>query len=381
MADLLQITQIVPRLPPAISGVGDYALLLARELRKTHQVDTKFVLTDTDWRGESRIDGFEVERLPRKTDEVLRAAMGNSSARWTVLHYVGYAYAPKGCPLWLIRALERTVGLRTEPPQPLITMFHELYATGPLWTSAGLTSTFQKRLTKRLARLSDICFTNRYHSALELNSMRRSHKEKARVFPVFSNFGEPLKPAALAQRRPQAIWFGGLGRSVRNVTKTLAHLRNILRQFEISKLIVIGTNRINLEAAGIHCERHVHLVPEVASRLLSESRFGFLDYYDGYLGKSGIFAAYCSHGLVPILFEPNASEADGLECGRHFLLASSVNDPGTQVQQIADAAWTWYHSHNVAKTAIAFAQAFRQMHGQESRIEARSQAHLASASI
>ena len=39
MSNLHTITAIVPRLPPAIDGVGDYTLNLARQLRKDFNMD------------------------------------------------------------------------------------------------------------------------------------------------------------------------------------------------------------------------------------------------------------------------------------------------------------------------------------------------------
>jgi hypothetical protein len=39
-----KIHQIIPRLPPAIDGVGDYALSLARQLRHDYDIDTHFII-------------------------------------------------------------------------------------------------------------------------------------------------------------------------------------------------------------------------------------------------------------------------------------------------------------------------------------------------
>src|SRR5262245_27172908 len=55
---IMEIIQIVPSFPPAVSGVGDYALLLANELRKAHNLHTRFIVGDSDWAGSPEADGF-----------------------------------------------------------------------------------------------------------------------------------------------------------------------------------------------------------------------------------------------------------------------------------------------------------------------------------
>ncbi len=348
-----------------VSGVGDYAFLLARELREAHGIDTIFLLTDPQSATGETIEGFPVEILGRRNSSGLRAALRGHAPKPVLLHYVGYAYSPKGCPFWLIRGLERwrsrDDGARSAHHALLLTMFHELYATGALWTSAGLTSPLQRWLTARLACLADQCLTNRCESACELLMMRRGRGPGVLVYPVFSNFGEPAQPTPLARRQPQAVWFGGRGRSARDSTLTLRRLRAALENLHISKLTTIGARELDLDCPGIAVERCSTVSRADASELLSRSRVGVLDYFDGYLGKSGIFAAYSSHGLLPLLLAPNNSEADGLASGRDYLVASQLTSSLSMSagQQIADYAVAWYDSHNLARTAAAFAASLR----------------------
>src|ERR1044071_8356601 len=96
-----EIVQIVPYLPPTPSGVGDYAFLLARELRAAHGIDTRFLLADGSWSGERQIDGFALESIANcnasRFEKLLRSS---STAAPVILHYVGYGYEKRGCPLW-----------------------------------------------------------------------------------------------------------------------------------------------------------------------------------------------------------------------------------------------------------------------------------------
>jgi len=60
---LTNVYSIVPRLPPAIDGVGDYALNLARQLRKDFNIQTHFIVVNPIWQGASEIEGFPVTHI------------------------------------------------------------------------------------------------------------------------------------------------------------------------------------------------------------------------------------------------------------------------------------------------------------------------------
>src|SRR5689334_2919068 len=49
-----------------------------------------------------------------------------------VVHYVCYGYQRRGCPVSLIRSLR---SLRSSRHFRMISVFHELYASGPPWTT------------------------------------------------------------------------------------------------------------------------------------------------------------------------------------------------------------------------------------------------------
>ena len=130
---MVDLVQIVPRLPPAIDGVGDYAFLLAQQMRKAHGIQTTFVVCDTTWENggiekvESRkqkaeiektesgntfqvsafpisafkgeIAGFPVYQLrERSAAELLRMLSAPGMPQTVLLQYVGYGYEKRGCP-------------------------------------------------------------------------------------------------------------------------------------------------------------------------------------------------------------------------------------------------------------------------------------------
>lgn len=60
MNDSQLMISVVPRLYPAIDGVGDYALTLARQLRSDFGVETRFIIGDPTWVGKNQLEGFNI---------------------------------------------------------------------------------------------------------------------------------------------------------------------------------------------------------------------------------------------------------------------------------------------------------------------------------
>jgi hypothetical protein len=87
-------------------------------------------------------------------------------------------------------------------------------------------------------------------------------------------------------------------------------------------------------------------------------RVGVLDYFDGELAKSGIFAAYCARGVTTMLITRNASEGDGLKAGAQFLVATELKAsvPLPDQQKVVDRACEWYAGHNLSRTASLLAE-------------------------
>jgi hypothetical protein len=82
---------------------------------------------------------------------------------------------------------------------------------------------------------------------------------------------------------------------------------------------------------------------------------GFLNYDPRRLGKSGIFAAYCAHGLLPINQRRADHPVDGLVVGLNYWVPTIATEH-QELSAIAQQAHTWYQSHSLAAQAKAFIQ-------------------------
>jgi hypothetical protein len=354
-----RLIAIIPRLPPAIDGIGDYALGLARLLQDNVAITTRFIVADPDWNGTDRVEDFEVRRLTsRSTGELFDLLPGDSNTdRHVLLHYEGYGYANRGCPFWLVDAVERW--RRGHEKRSLLTMFHELYATGPPWTSAFWLSPLQKSLARRIALVSDHCFTSLGLYARRVQAMKGKDEAAVSHLPVFSSIAEPVSVSPLKTRNRRLVVFGTRGRRIEVYKRASADLNRICRKLGIEEVLDMGTPiDFNISRViEVPITRRGELSGIEVSKSLLDAIAGVVAYPEQILGKSTIFAAYCSHGVMPIVagYE-GASSDDGLEANAHYWLTNTASGPlNLELGQVlADNAFAWYQEHNLYTHAKLF---------------------------
>ena len=271
-----------------------------------------------------------------------------------LLHYSGYGFAKRGAPLWLLHKLEndrakiKTLGI----------FFHELYAFGMPWNSSFWLSPVQRHIAIRLAKLSDFWITNREGSAQWLE--RFAGNKPHAVMPVFSNIGE--MPSYSSVRAPKVVVFGGV--ALRRATYQAAGESLFVwanqQGFELHDIGPAINDPLlakSLNHAGVI--EHGCLNAEDVSKQLADASFGVVVYPVNYVAKSGVFAAYCAHGVCPILISKSNVEADGLVAGHHYLTGmpdAKVNSNTT----VGQKAWEWYQPHNVLSHANTLANIIEQ---------------------
>lgn len=326
---MTSIVQIVPSLPPPLEGVGSYALTLAQALSARCGIESSFVSAAT---------------LPVKTPEGLRAALTPGAT--VLLHYVGYGYHPRGCPDWLVDALEGWTGR-------LVTIFHEVWATGPPWTSSFWLSPRQRRLAGRLARRSDGLLTSM--ALYRRRLLRHSPDREAVVMPVFSTVGEPEQPPPLRGRAPRLVLFGSPGTRARAYRHLAAALERTCETLGLTEIQDIGPRAEGVPdtVAGRPVRRLGPLADAEVSRLLLESVAGFVSYPASFLPKSTIFAAYCAHGMLPVSawHRPRRRVEPPPPFWRPVAAVRGSRQDAHQ--HVADEAHAWYSAHSLDRCADA----------------------------
>jgi hypothetical protein len=355
---LTHVTSIVPRLPPAIDGVGDYALNLARQLRKDFNIQTHFIVGDTTSTSSAEIEGFSVSQVSDRSPDALVNLLSSDRSSPILLHYVGYGYGQRGCPVWLVDGLQRWKSLF--PKRSLVTMFHEIAASGPIWTSAFWLSSLQRNLAARLAQMSDRCITSKQLYADIITRISQGKHNQVPFLPVFSSIGEPDKVPPLLERRQRLVVFGGVANRARVYRESQAILEYVCQRLNIQEIWDVGTpTGVNL--SSITKVPILEIGQQSAgkvSNILADSIAGFSDYNPDFLAKSTIFASYCAHRLLPINTKASALVVDGIEPGKHYWVPNPqgnelVND--VDMQAIADNAYSWYQNHNLSVQGSVFA--------------------------
>ena len=356
------VISIIPRLPPVVDGVGDYALNLALQLRKDFGIETHFVVGDPTWTGATLIEGFFSTQVSLRSAVTLLSLLPTHDQMPTVLlHYVGYGYADRGAPSWLVEGVERWYNNTANAY--LVTMFHELYACGPPWTSSFWLSPLQRNLVVRLAQISDRCLTSKQGYAKLLSELSFGKHTQIPTLPVFSNIGEPEQVPSLAERERRVVVFGSPSNRLRVYRESFAQLSQTCQQLGIKEIWDVGP-AANLTLSTINGVPVVQLGQRSAveiSGFLLKSLVGFFDYNPDFLAKSTIFAAYCAHGLLPVSPRYSSLVIDGILGGKHYWMPDDQTKGWknlVKLQAIADNAHTWYQTHNLSVQAKTFAAVF-----------------------
>jgi hypothetical protein len=354
----MQIIALVPNLPPTIDGVGDYALSLARQLGKDFGSTTYFIVGNPSQNQATEIEGFPVSQVTvRSAADLLLLLQDKAEQETTVLlHYVGYGYEKRGCPVWLANGLEQWKIANSNCT--LVTMFHEVYATGPIWASSFWLSPLQKNLAVRLSKLSDRCLTSKQGYAQMLHQLSAGKHSQIPTLPVFSNIGEPLQVPRLVERPRRLVVFGGSSSRLRVYQRSFKVLERTCQELEIEEILDVGPSTgLDLSVVnGIPVRVMGQRTASEVSEILLNAIAGFFDYHTEYLSKSTIFAAYCVHGLIPIGTFYTDLQVDNLEVGKHYWLADRPTGKLNLAigQAIADNAYAWYQTHNLSTQTKVF---------------------------
>jgi hypothetical protein len=345
---LSTLLQIVPRVPGGIDGVGDYALTIATSLRDKFGCDTVFATFKNS--STENAAGFEVSSLEGLLDDASR------KYDHTLLHYVNYGFQKRGIPFRLLSILR---ALRRQHRGRLLTIFHELYASGPPWASAFWLRPLQMHLAKSVGRSSDACIVSSDNFRSELKRMVPN--AKIELHPVPSGLGEPsLSPNQIADRDPhQWAIFGGTALVERSLRSFRQLLRRIPNSIAPRRLFVLGgvdnpVTRALLVDLKVDSDYRPHIAAADASEILKTCSFGWFNYFHrpdvetSVVLKSSAFAAVCAHGLIPVF--PHRGSAISVEGDRlpgpFFVEPDCVEIPdGPDRAKIAADIYGWYQRH------------------------------------
>jgi hypothetical protein len=304
----------------------------------------------------ARADNWETDAVIQRTGHSLATQLSrlcrDRGVSSIILHISGYGYEKRGTPRWLLDGIKLWRG--THRHCRLLGIFHELFATGGgIWNSSFWLSGLQKHITRSIWEMCDTGLTTTSPYFDRLLSWRPSMVGRLVTMPVFSNIGEPTvilatedRPAYMVVFGQQSIYDGSLYRLAASAAEKLCTL----------KLIDIGTRTISgpCDLGKIPIISFGQLSPASVSRHLMSCRFGLLNYDIARLEKSGVFAAYAAHGVIPICIGSQAKPPHGLEEGQHFL--GWPLKSGIDFRAMQNNLTQWYNRHSVPRHADLLTQ-------------------------
>jgi hypothetical protein len=349
-----QSRHLVQVTPESAGGVMDYALCLQRHWCDMGITTQMVALSEASAKARPLADQLR-NLSPMQNDPLT-----------VLLHYSGYGFNDRGLCYWLVRELDEARSALNARLR-VVTIFHELFASGPPWSSAFWLSSAQAWITSRIARSSDQLITNSQHHARCLHE-RLCARAPVQVWPVFSTIGEPVRVTPADHREPRLAVFGSESTRRRALAKLPRHTV-FLKQLGVETVSEAGSGASALPSdCDIECRFEGHLNEHALSVLLQESAFAMIDYPSIHLSKSTVFAAYAVHGCVVLNTAPAGPDADGLVDGQHFL--TLVPDAGVPVaaaarRTMSSAGRDWYAGHPLATQAASLADLCEVKYGME----------------
>lgn len=335
---------LVPRFAPQNCGIGEQTQFLLGQLHERQQIEGGVLVASPLW---------NAEKAPAMPRSLRWEGSPPPGTQVLMLQYSGYGYARRGAPLGLAMQMRRM--RRQRPEIRLVTMFHELFAYGPVTSSSFWLSYVQRWIALMLTRLSDQVITNRVGSARWLENRVAAHCGRIVASPVFSNLGEVPDSPPPSQREAHLVFFGY---QAELWDAGFTGLRRVIEALKPQRVSILGRSaEIPAEVFGdIAVTRTGYLGAEEVSAILRTARWGLVAYNPEYLGKSSLLAAFMAHGVVPLLVDGHLPLSEGLERGVHLLAVKDLDSITPDLDAVSAAGQAWYRPHNRENTAAAFAK-------------------------
>ena len=321
---MIKCLVLTPAFPSALNGVQDFATILASALSL-----------------ETAVEFFVIPLSDSSENSILTLINRYSIIH---LHYVGYGYSLRGIPSNLIRSLEKW---KQNSKNQLLVTFHELFAKSNFpWKSSFYLQRYQHFLFLRLLKVTD-------YAVSSCQAFVPYFTTPVFKLPVFSNMPAPSFFVPFEMRNDYVVIWGNL-EAKRNTYSLLGkYYYHISKYWKWSKVLDIGVIDPSPPLLPFPVARLGVLGPNEISCILSSCKYAVLTtHLPDYFAKSGVFAAYASHGLA-VLTAPSKKDYfapfDGLLADIHFQKMNASMYQSASF--LASRLKTWYADHDL-KTHI-----------------------------
>lgn len=335
----LSILQATPR--PGRCGITDSSLALQAALREQGADSEILCLTD-------------VAEIPPEFRRIGSADALADMRGVMVVQLSPYGFQSRGVPYALMRGLRR---FAAREGNSVISYFHETWArsSSPFKSAFWLTG-IQRLVCHRILETSAFAFFS--SPATWAWGACAAGKDRVAFCPTFSNVGEPDRIEPWTDRPGVMAVFGS--------TRTRPHCylrRRALEEFiechRISEILDIGPpmeSTVQARLKGLPIRFQGSLSASAVSARLQSARFGIFTSPWGVASKSGVFAAYQAHGVVPVsthdLPDANYQGEPGPVLNRDFIrLGDAEPLPDWQLAELSGAIHSRYSDRGVGAVA------------------------------
>lgn len=359
----MKILQFIPCSISGLNGIADYACALSEQLMIHYGIVSSFVSPGAVTRTQEVFEygklgnQYTLHFIPSDEEKAFMTLLSDVDA--LILHH-GFYVLPF---LSTIEVAQKIYKFR------LISMFHELIPP-KMALKREFVSRFKQILPTRdpgifrgrvqLAKMSDFVLTNTLKFQTTLSSWLGYSVE---CLPCFSNVGEPKVIPSLKERERRMTVFGSPGTRARVYFSHLDSLILSCKELGINEIYDIGnSDAITLPDLASYDIKITSLGTQpqkVIQDIFLKSQAGFVDYSHniGTLGKSGVLAAYCAYGMLPVSSICHPADVNGFASGKHYFVSGNKFDNSMQsLQLVASVAHAWYVEHNLKKTTDVYAR-------------------------
>jgi len=296
-----RVVFILPQLPPAHCGLGDYSMILLGHMR----LDPPPRIFVMNGAAETRAahPELDVEELPR-TSAGLLERLRKLKAKRVFVQYVAQGFQARGCPLWFLAALRKwRVGT---PDARLVIMFQELWFEPAWWKPDWLLQKFHRFALRKLVRVVDQTFVSTETFGQWLVGANAPERIRVLMNPATI----PLTGSGIGgQREPGCfVLFGRQGSRIFALQDMAPWLGRLHDAGLLTKLKLVGSR----ETAAMNAKEDAltrSLLPsgvvemigpqpdEKISGIFLHAEAGIFTKTARDYTKSTIFMGYASHGL------------------------------------------------------------------------------------
>lgn len=344
-----RVVFILPRLPPAHCGLGDYSMILLGHMR----MDPPPRILVMHGAAETRAvyPELDVEQLPA-TQAGLLAHLHKLRAKRVFVQYVAQGFQSRGCPLWFLGAL-RKWRLETSNAR-LVMMLQELWFEPSFWKPDWLLQKFHRRALRRLASAVDRLFV----STESFYQRMKGATALGRLQVLINPATIPVIESCSQTQRQQGliVLFGRQGSRIRALKDFAPWLGKLYSKGLLTRLLLLGsreTSEMNrkedfLAATLLPMEVIDVLGPlsrERLSRYFLSAEMGICTKANQNFSKSTIFMGYASHGLSIISTNTDRNAEAPLSFVTHpaDLIKGTVS--ARQLKVKGENLRDWYNHH------------------------------------